>query len=197
MRLSDISQIQESQPSPAWADIALARGGDGDAYARVIERYQSRVARLLRRVAHDRQSLEELVHDVFVDAYFALGGFKGTHGEASFIAWLSRMAIRRGYRYLKERAAQKRTAELPDVAAKAEAETELDLSVEQVLGKLSPRDRMVVTLLYLDEKSVAEAADLLGWSQTMVKVQAFRARGKLRKLMKDRNPIGAKDASDE
>jgi RNA polymerase sigma-70 factor, ECF subfamily len=41
----------------------------------------------------------------------------------------------------------------------------------------------VLTLLYLESHSVAEAAELAGWSQTMVKVQAYRARQKLRKLI--------------
>jgi RNA polymerase sigma-70 factor, ECF subfamily len=40
-------------------------------------------------------------------------------------------------------------------------------------------------LIYLEEHSVATTADLLGWSETMVKVQAFRARRKLKKLLNE------------
>jgi RNA polymerase sigma-70 factor (ECF subfamily) len=54
------------------------------------------------------------------------------------------------------------------------------------LEKLSPRDRLVITLLHLEERSVAEAAEHTGWSQTMVKVQAFRARARLKKLLQQR-----------
>jgi RNA polymerase sigma-70 factor (ECF subfamily) len=43
----------------------------------------------------------------------------------------------------------------------------------------------VVTLMYLEDRSVAETAALTGWSKTMVKVQAFRARAKLRKMMSE------------
>jgi RNA polymerase sigma-70 factor (ECF subfamily) len=59
--------------------------------------------------------------------------------------------------------------------------------VAAALEQLPPRDRLVLTLLYLESRSVAEAADLAGWSQTMVKVQAYRARGKLRKLLETRD----------
>jgi RNA polymerase sigma-70 factor (ECF subfamily) len=55
--------------------------------------------------------------------------------------------------------------------------------LHRVLDRLSPRDRLVVTLLYLENHSVADTASLTGWSQAMVKVQAFRARSKLRKLL--------------
>jgi RNA polymerase sigma-70 factor, ECF subfamily len=47
---------------------------------------------------------------------------------------------------------------------------------------LPPRDRLVLVLMYVDGRSVDEAAQLAGWSKTMIKVQAFRARRKLRAL---------------
>jgi RNA polymerase sigma-70 factor (ECF subfamily) len=42
----------------------------------------------------------------------------------------------------------------------------------------------VLTLIYLEGCTSAEAAELTGWSRTMVKVQAHRARARLRKLMR-------------
>ena len=56
-------------------------------------------------------------------------------------------------------------------------------TLHRVLDQLSPRDRLVVTLLHLENRSVADAAASIGWSQAMVRVQAFRARSKLRKLL--------------
>jgi RNA polymerase sigma-70 factor (ECF subfamily) len=58
--------------------------------------------------------------------------------------------------------------------------------VHGLLGELPPRDRLVLTLIYLEGCSVAQAAELSGWSQTMVKVQAHRARKKLKKLLDER-----------
>ncbi len=48
---------------------------------------------------------------------------------------------------------------------------------------LSPRDRLVLTLLYWEGFSVAEIANQTGWTKTMVKVQAHRARARLRKKL--------------
>jgi len=57
--------------------------------------------------------------------------------------------------------------------------------VGQVLKRLSPDERLVVTLLHLEEKSVKEIASMTGWSMALVKVRAFRARRKMRTLWKD------------
>ena len=54
--------------------------------------------------------------------------------------------------------------------------------VGRLLGQLNPADRAVVQLLDLEGKSVAEVSALTGWSRPLVKVRAFRARRKLRKL---------------
>jgi RNA polymerase sigma factor (sigma-70 family) len=59
----------------------------------------------------------------------------------------------------------------------------LDWALEQ----LSPEDRMVVTLTSLEEKSVAEAAELLGWTKVNVKVRAHRARKKLKTIIEQAN----------
>jgi RNA polymerase sigma-70 factor (ECF subfamily) len=51
--------------------------------------------------------------------------------------------------------------------------------------KLSPEDRLVITLLNLEEKSVRETASLTGWSEANVKVRAFRARKELKRILED------------
>ncbi len=55
--------------------------------------------------------------------------------------------------------------------------------LQWALNKLTAEERMVITLLYLEEMSVKEAAELLGWSIINVKVRAHRSRKKLRKII--------------
>ena len=54
-------------------------------------------------------------------------------------------------------------------------------AVTRLLGLLAPDDRLVLTLLDLEERSVADISALTGWGRSAVKVRAFRARQKLRK----------------
>ena len=64
--------------------------------------------------------------------------------------------------------------------------------VAKLLDSLNPADRLVITLLHLEGKSVQEVREMTGWSISLVKVRAFRARLKLRKrlsaLLKEKAP---------
>ncbi|HON92121.1 MAG TPA: RNA polymerase sigma factor [Sedimentisphaerales bacterium] len=171
-------------------DIRLAGQGDGDAYRRLIERYQDHVARVLWRFSRDRRVHEELVQDVFVESYLSLSRYRG---EAPFEHWLTRIATRVGYRYWKEKARQRKTEPLDlqewDKATEGDCvaqSLEPDQAAEllhRVFERLAPRDRLVLTLRYLEQCDVAETARRTGWTQTMVKVQTLRARNRLRKLL--------------
>jgi RNA polymerase sigma-70 factor (ECF subfamily) len=54
--------------------------------------------------------------------------------------------------------------------------------LSRLLGQLKPEDRMVVQMLDLEQKTIAEISVLTGWNPSLVKVRAFRARRKLQKL---------------
>ena len=181
-------EVASSRAADDWPDVQAALDGRGDAYARLIRRHQQAIGGYMWRFTRDRAQWEELVHDVFVEAYLSLRGYRG---EAPLLHWLRKIATRVGYRWWKRRARQKveTTLELQDWDQMAGADPgivaarEAGQQVHALLAKMSVRDRLVLTLLYLEECSVAEAARLCGWSQTMVKVQAFRARKKLKKLL--------------
>jgi RNA polymerase sigma-70 factor (ECF subfamily) len=55
--------------------------------------------------------------------------------------------------------------------------------VERVLQQLSPPARLVITLLEIEDRSVKEISALTGWSVSLVKVRAFRARAEMRKVL--------------
>lgn len=171
------------------ADIRASLGGDPEAYRRLVERYQQQVSRITWRFSRDQRVHEELVHDVFVEAYLSLAGFKGS---APFGYWLSRIATRVGYHYWKQEARRQKAEGLTTEELEQWASGEADpveaqdaaALVHKVLGLLPPRDRLVLTLRYLEECDVAETAQRTGWTQTMVKVQTLRARRKLEKALR-------------
>jgi len=171
-------------------DIALTRRGDPDAYRRLIERHQGHVSKILWRFSRDRSVHEELVQDVFVEAYLSLNTFRA---KAPFEHWLARIATRVGYRFWKEKARRKEAepfslAEWDSIESDEEVieSVAADQAAEllhRLLEQLPPRDRLVLMLRYLEGFDVAETARRTGWTRTMVKVQALRAREKLRKLI--------------
>lgn len=187
------SQVEStSGSSEDWPEIRSTLQGDGDAYARLVRKYQETIAAQMWRFCRQRNACEELTHEVFVEAYMSLRRYRG---DAPLVHWLRRIATRVGYRYYKRQATRRGegTIALQDwdqsnsaVNDKSNVEmleaAEAAATVHAMLAKLPPRDRLVLTLIYLEECSVAEAAEMIGWSQTMVKVQAHRARKKLKRL---------------
>ena len=147
------------------------------------------VATIVWRFSRDPSVHEELVQDVFVAAYESLPRYKGT-GALSH--WLARIATRVGYAYWKRERRDRRVVPLGarDVEALAEAPAdeapdyaEAAALIHRLLGALRPRDRLVLTLRYVDGHSVERTAEVTGWSKTMVKVQTLRARARLKALV--------------
>jgi len=169
-------------------DVGRALDGDGDAYARLIRRHQGAIGSYMWRFTRDRTEWEELVHEVLVEAYLSLRGFRG---RAPLAHWLRRIATRVGYRSWPKRTRRRGEAQTPlepwDPSAEpAQADAcEAAEQVHALLDRLGPRDRLVLTLFYLEECSIAEIAQLTGWTQTMVKVQSFRARSRLKRLLEE------------
>ena len=130
---------------------------------------------------------EELVQDVFVEVYMSLHTFRA---KSPFTHWMNRIATRVGFRYWKNKA-KKRTIETVSIedwdqeklaATENIAPDEAGEMLHKMLDKLPPRDRLVLTLRYLQGHSVDETAGLTGWSVAMVKVQTWRGKNKLKKM---------------
>jgi RNA polymerase sigma-70 factor (ECF subfamily) len=172
-------------------DILLSQQGDGEAYRRLIDEYSPHVARMMWRFTRETAEHEILIQDVFVEVWLALPRYKPL---APFVHWLSRIATRTGYAYWKRQKKQGCEVTLSQEASQILADPASEeaferLNVEhssqlayELLAKLPPRDRLILTLRFVEEKSVEETAELCGWTQVMVKVQTWRARKKLQKL---------------
>lgn len=179
--------------------LTAIRAGDVDAYARLMTKYQGRVAGIVSGHA-PRERVTELTHEVFVRAYRSLSGYRG---DSPFGHWLAKVAVRTCHDFWRaeyrrrerpeselsdecrafvEEAAALETSEAAEETASRREAREL---LAWAMDRLSPTDRMVVTLTHLEERPVAEAAELLGISVPNVKVRAFRARKKLRELLDD------------
>lgn len=168
---------------PDRHDIAASLGGDEAAFSRLIRRHEAAVAALLWRFAREPAACEELVQDVFVEAYFSLRGYRG---EAPLDHWLKRIASRVGYRYWKRRSRRAPPLSLSeeDVAAPAGDPdlAQASAAAHALLDRLAPAARLVLTLMYFDDCSVQEIAERMGWTRAMVKMRAYRARRRLQAI---------------
>jgi len=174
-------------------DIEASLAGDGEAYARLVRRYERPVASQMWRFCRDRAQCEQLVQDVFVEAWQSLSGYRG---DAPFLHWLRRIATRVGYRFWKQSDKQAEHQPLQPFDASEPAGEELEASeaaalLHALLAKLPASDRLVLTLMYFEDCGTEEIADRTGWTRPMVKMRAYRARRKLKKMIEAGNLLEA------
>ena len=171
--------------------VEATLAGDDAAFAELTLRHKSRIFGVAARFARDAAELEDICQDVFVQAYFKLRQYRR---DSPFEHWVLRITTHKCYDYLRKRRRGATTVSV-DVMLESGYEPSApeapaphpDLErLHAALAQLSPKERLVITLLELEERSVQETADLTGWSTANVKVRAFRARTALRKLMENK-----------
>ena len=177
---------QCTPPDEQLVDAALT--GDDRAFAELAGRHKGRVFGVASRFAQDAAELEDICQEVFVQAYFKLRQYRR---DSPFEHWLLRITTHKCYDYLRKR--QRRGSSVsvdvmlesgyePSAPPAAAPHPDLD-HLHAAMAQLSPDQRLVITLLELEEHSVQQIADFTGWSVANVKVRAFRARGALRQLI--------------
>jgi RNA polymerase sigma-70 factor (ECF subfamily) len=180
-----------------WTDaelIAAVRKGDAASFEPLVQKYSPRLFGMARRYARRESEVEDIVQEVWLKAYANLNSFRG---DAPFEHWLMRLAVRTCYDSLRSHRRNRETtfAELTEPeedwldrfisepeSARVDAEAARQL-IGRLLERLSPSARLVITLAEIEERSPKEIAKLTGWSVSMVKVRAFRARAEMRKLL--------------
>ncbi len=184
-----VNDLAETVFEKDQLDIAASLNGDSEAYARLVQRYQDQVAAQMWRFTRDAAVLEELVQEVFIEAYLSLKGFRG---RAPFLHWLRRVATRVGYRHWKSQVRKRDREEALTETRLKLAAAPADLppfeAAEALYGmfaKLPAQDRLVLTLFYFDECDVNEIASRTGWNRTLIKVRLHRARKRLKALLNE------------
>lgn len=183
------------QSDPAQC-LSRLRQGDPEASRSLVEALYPQVIRIVRSHLPVRAAEEDLAQDIFAKLFARLDQYQ-ERGGVPFEHWVSRLAVRTCLDALR---AERRRPELrwSDLSEDQAAWLEFMLEdespppdttslstrelLEKLLSQLPPDDRLVVCLLDLEEKSVKEIAGLTGWNIPLIKVRAFRARRKLRKL---------------
>jgi RNA polymerase sigma-70 factor (ECF subfamily) len=169
------------------ADVAATLNGDPDAFEGIIERHGPAVQKQMRNFSRDPAKAEELAQDVFVEAYLGLAKFRG---DAPFRHWLARIATLTGYDFWKKRDRDnKNRVSLHDNMEFVQKEDSVPGNPDEaarllyeLLATLPDEDRLVMTLMYLENINQDDIAERMGWTRVMVAVRLYRAKKKLKKL---------------
>lgn len=179
--------------APEWIERVRAR--DPVASRELVEQLQPLVLRIVRAHRPWRMAEEDLSQEVFMRVFASLGQYRGA---VPFHHWVSRVAVNTCIDQLRRQRARPelRWADLDASTARAvealgnpagedsaaDSVALRDL-LDKVLATLPPRDRLILQLTALEQRSLQEVSALTGWSQTLIKVRAFRARRRLRQAL--------------
>ncbi len=176
----------------ARALVDRAVGGDDNAARELIRQLYPLVAKIVRGYRPRRTAEEDLAQMIFVKVFQNLAQYSG---KVPISHWVSRIAVNTCRNQLMAEKArpelrhadlsEEQAAMLENLASEDALSPDRKLAardlVEKLLAMLKPVERLVIDMLYLQERSVAEVQKLTGWTAATIKVRAFRARQKLRK----------------
>ena len=175
------------------AELVLT--GDEAAFEELFDRHKRLVASIASRYFRRPEQVDEIIQISFSKVYFELRNFRGAH-ELSLAGWLSRITRNTCIDTLRNQ--KRRPEDLScDLADNERAEvfafTSNESSAEQkhidkdladkLLSRLSPEDRILLQMIYVEGLSIAEAAENLGWGVAKTKLRAWRGRNALRKYL--------------
>ncbi|MFA6960729.1 MAG: RNA polymerase sigma factor [Opitutaceae bacterium] len=177
--------------------LARVRASNQIAARELVEHLHPMVIRIVRARLPRRVAEEDLTQEIFLKMFTRIAQYQG---NVPFPHWVSRIAVTTCIDHLRvqKRRPEFRWADLSENEADvldAVLTSENDVGagdamaahelVHKLLDQLKPTDRMVLQLLDLEQKTLAEVGELTGWNITLIKVRAFRARRKLQKLFEE------------
>jgi RNA polymerase sigma-70 factor (ECF subfamily) len=188
-------QMEELLSAEGWPVEGASAVDDFDAFVR---QHQRRIFRLLLAMLRDEDAAETLTQETFLRAYRKRGDFRA---EGSAEGWLIRIAVNLGRDHIRSRRAGFWKRLLGGETAEIAAETASDRqpsaervllareqaqAVWQIAEELSPQQRAIFALRFVDEMPLEEIAKSMGLSVGTVKAHLSRAVTKLRQRLKER-----------
>jgi RNA polymerase sigma factor (sigma-70 family) len=174
------------------AMVRAALAGTRGAFAELVRAHQKLVWHLLARMVPVAEDVRDLSQDTFLKVHQSLHQFRG---ESRLSTWIGQIAFSIGARHLR-----KHRIELADASDQlveldsAAFDTDQDLAqlwdrqhavqtLQHRIAELTPTQRVVLALYYLEEHSLDEIAKMTALSVGTLKSHLFRARQQLRKAL--------------
>ncbi|HJZ71339.1 MAG TPA: RNA polymerase sigma factor [Vicinamibacterales bacterium] len=167
--------------------VARVRAGDFDAFEALYREHAARLYTLACRMAGSPEDGEDLLQEIFLQAYRKLGSFKG---DSSIGTWLYRLALNHCLDYVRSRRARmNKLTETLDAESSfeptARRETPIArMDLERAVERLPEGCREAFVLHDVEGFDHKEVADLLGIAEGTSKSQVFKARIKLRGFLR-------------
>jgi RNA polymerase sigma-70 factor, ECF subfamily len=186
------SRHHASAGQPATSDAALVERvaiGDKAAMQALYARHGLRIYRFILRLTGDATIAEDVLSDVFLDLWRSAARFEQKSQVSTWLLAIARHKALSARRRRQDEQLDERTAATIQDSTDDPETTALKMDRRAILRKclmrLSPAHREVLDLVYYHDKSVDEAAQIVGVSPSTVKTRMFYARSKMTALLQD------------
>ena len=159
-------------------------------FTKLVKTYTPLVFTICKRFVNDYQEAENLTQDTFLTAFRAIDNFVGNN----YKPWLTRIAVNKCKDFLKSAYCRTTAPAEQDTLDAFESgkpiyeeveETERITLVKHACENLPLPYREVALLHFIEDKSFDEIAQILGRPVKTVQTQGYRARDKLKKILKE------------
>jgi RNA polymerase sigma-70 factor, ECF subfamily len=169
-------------------ELLIGRIARGDRLAMQVlfARHHVRIYRFVLRLTRDEMAAEDVISEVFLDVWRQANRFEGRSAVSTWLIAIARFKALSMLRKRREEGLDDEKAEQieepSDDPGLATEKRDKGAKLRQCLAALSPEHREVIDLVYYHEKSVEEAAQIIGIPENTVKTRMFYARKKLGEL---------------
>jgi RNA polymerase sigma-70 factor (ECF subfamily) len=169
--------------------VSRSLDGDVDAFETMYRQHSARVYTLACRMAGSPEDGEDLLQEIFLQAFRKLGTFKG---GSTLGTWLYRLALNHCLDYVRSRQAHmKKLTDTLDADSSFEPTARrttpiAKLDLDRAIERLPDGCREAFVLHDVEGFDHKEVGDLLGIAEGTSKSQVFKARLKLRALLGER-----------
>lgn len=161
-----------------------------DSYALIVERYEDKLTRYIRKFIYDATDAEDVLQDVFIKAYQNLNSF---NFDFKFNSWIYRITHNECVNYLKKNKKEGISfvdldLVMPTLFAKESSDSltllkENQKDIEEALKKIDIKYREVLILNFFEDMSYEEISDILRIPTSTVGVRIKRAKDKLKQFL--------------
>lgn len=167
--------MMQEQDEQIWIQRCLE--GTPSAFSYLVARHQDAVVNLARRITGSRADGEDVAQEAFLRAYRKLHQYKPNR---EFRSWLLGITANLAKNHNRSRSRRQDREQVEPLLRTETTATDPRLEVLSLaLDQLSPSDRAMLTLKYMEGYAVSEIAEILGLGQSAVKMRLSRAREQL------------------
>lgn len=164
------------------SETASAQRDRRAAFSDIIQNHDNLISRLCFSYSHTKEEFEDLRQDAYINIWQGLTSYRG---EANIKTWVYRVTLNTCVTTLRKKKNSASTIELNEVIETPAEDTELLAKIaalHEAISTLPALDRAIV-LMWLDEMSYDEIAEVMGMGRNTVATRLHRAKNRLKTNM--------------